>query len=383
MELAPSKDFIFLEIPRRLVDKRLDSAVFDLLKKKLPGGEFSRGSMARMIDAGKILLNNERAPSSRLVKLHDVASVSTADLFPPAPLLEPRSDIQIPLLYEDDVLLALNKPAGVQMHPAGTVDMKTVAHWVITAYPHIREVGEDPLRPGIVHRLDRDTSGVLVVAKTNSAFHGLKELFSERNVEKTYVALVHGHMPDLEGQINKPLIRHSGELRRFVVESQSVPEGARSATTLYRVIARYSQHDLLLVTPKTGRTHQIRVHMASLGCPIVGDKLYATKSKRNEKKPLAHRQMLHAFRLKLTLFSKKYVFEAPLPEDFRATLQAINGVDPVTYSSKGSANGQRETKSPDGLNKQSTRNPAKIGDRVDETSKTVYDGEALKSLALE
>jgi 23S rRNA pseudouridine1911/1915/1917 synthase len=377
MELSSPKDTIVLEIPRRLVDKRLDVALFDLLQKKLPGGDFSRGSITRLAREGKIYLNDEPTTPSYLVKLHDRVALPTIGLFVPVLQLEPRSDIEIPVLYEDDALLAINKPEGVQMHPAGNVAMKTVAHWVITQYPKLRTVGEDPLRPGIVHRLDRETSGVLVIAKTNAAFQGLKELFQERKIKKTYIALVYGHMPDLEGQINKPLIRHSGELKRFVVETQVVPEGARKAVTLYRVMARYAEYDLLLVEPQTGRTHQIRVHLASLGCPIVGDKLYAFKSMRRGKKLFSERQMLHALRLKFTLFSKKYLFEAPLPEDFRSVLADI---DPVTSSGKNSARGQRETKSPNGLNKRLAKNSAKRGDRVDETPKTVYDDEALKSL---
>jgi 23S rRNA pseudouridine1911/1915/1917 synthase len=220
--------------------------------------------------------------------------------------------------------------------------MKTVAHWVITKYPEIRGVGENALRPGIVHRLDRETSGVLVIAKTNPAFRALKELFQTRTLQKTYIALVYGHMSELKGEINKPLIRHSGELKRFVVETQSAPEGARQALTSYRVIARYREYDLLEVTPKTGRTHQIRVHLASLGHPIVGDKLYAFKSMRRGEKLFSERQMLHAYCLEFDLFSKKYVFEAPLPPDFRSVLRDI-----------------------------------------DETSDAGYDDEALKSLLLE
>lgn len=324
MDIPATNEKITLEIPRRLVDKRLDTAVFDLLQKKLPTGNFSRGSVTRLINEHKISLNGAETTPNHLVKLHDRAEVSTKDLFVDAPVLEPREDIDIPVLYEDEALIAINKPEGIQIHPAGNIDMKTVAHWIITKYPEIRGIGENALRPGIVHRLDRETSGVLVIAKTEASFKGLKELFQKRTMEKTYIALVYGHMEALEGQINKPLIRHSGELKRFVVETQYVPEGARQALTLYRVIARYAEFDLLSVTPKTGRTHQIRVHLASLGHPIVGDKLYTSKSFRRGDKLFSERQMLHAYRLKFDLFTKKYAFEAPLPLDFQSVLRDID-----------------------------------------------------------
>lgn len=368
---------LVLEIPRRLVDKRLDVAVFDLLQKKIPENNFSRGQVTRLIKSGRILLNGTEVKADYEVNLHDQAEVFVEDLTVASPELKPQSGIEIPVLYEDEALIAINKPNNLQMHPAGNADMRTVAHWVITKHPEIRGVGENVLRPGIVHRLDRETSGVLAIAKTQLAFVALKGLFQSRAIEKTYIALVYGHMPALTGRIDKPLMQRSGELKRFAVETKHIPEAARLATTFYRVLARYQDFDLLEVTPKTGRTHQIRVHLASLGCPVVGDKLYAFKPMRRGEKLFSTRQMLHAYRLCFELFSKSYAFEAPLPEDFQSVLRDI---DPSTYSGKNSINGRRETKSPSGLRKQLSRNSAKIGDGVDETPVTVYDDEALKSL---
>lgn len=380
MDTQVSNEKIILEIPRRLVDKRLDVAVFDLLQKKLPACGLSRGRVTRLINEQKISLNTRETTPNYLVKLHDMAEVSTKDLFAPAPILEPRKDIDIPVLYEDESIIVINKPDGIQVHPAGDIDMKTVAHWIITKYPELRNIGEDSLRPGIVHRLDRETSGVLVIAKTNASFKTLKELFQKRVMEKTYIALVYGHMEALEGEINKPLIRHSGELKRFAVETQYVPEGARQALTLYRVIARYEEFDLLSVTPKTGRTHQIRVHLASLGNPIVGDKLYTSKSLRRGDTFFSQRQLLHAFRLKFNLFSKKYTFEAPLPPDFRSVLRSI---DPIRHQGKDSTFFQSEDAGTKGLSSAIKGKAKVISDGVDETSKTVYDDEALKSLLVE
>lgn len=334
---------IILEIPRRLVDRRLDVAALDLLRTKFPENDFSRGGIARLIKSGRIILNGARAEADAAVKLHDSIGVFSSDLVTALPELRPgKTALDIPVIYEDDAIVAVDKPAGIQTHPAGTLDTGTLAHWVVGRYPEVRGVGENALRPGIVHRLDRETSGVLVVAKTAQAFEALKQLFKNREIEKKYIALVYGNMPALQGEINKPLMQRSGELKRFVVETQHVPEAAREALTLYRVLARYREFDLLEVTPKTGRTHQIRAHLASLGHPIVGDKLYAWKPMRRGEKLFSARQMLHARSLRFALFSRQHAFAAALPQDFRSVLRSI-----------------------------------------DETCETGYDDEALKSLVSE
>jgi 23S rRNA pseudouridine1911/1915/1917 synthase len=201
-----------------------------------------------------------------------------------------------------------------------------VANWIIAAYPETASVGEDPLRPGIVHRLDRETSGVMMIAKTKKGFDELKHVFHDRLAEKTYIALVFGHMPELTGIIDRPIGQRSGELRRR--SGSNLPENAREAMTTYRVIARYKDCDLIIATPKTGRTHQIRVHMAALGHPIIGDTLYASKPMRQPKALSAPRHMLHAWRLSLPLFGQKASFQAPLPIDFK---DVLSGVDPGTY----------------------------------------------------
>ena len=322
---------LVLEIPRRLVDKRLDVAVFDLLQKKISENNLSRGGVARLIRAGRIRLSGKEVKADHKVDLHDQIEIFAEDLTAVSPELQPDPDMDIPILHEDEVLVAVNKPSNVQVHPAGHTDRQTVAHWIVAQYPEIRGVGENVLRPGLVHRLDRQTSGVLLIAKTQPAFMGLKELFQSRAIEKTYIALVYGHMPELVGKIDKPFMQRSGELKRFVVETQHIPEAAREALTLYRVIARYPDFDLLEVTPKTGRTHQIRVHLASLGCPVVGDKLYAWKPMRRGEKLFSARQMLHAYRLRFELFSKPYAFEAPLPEDFRSILRKVDETREASY----------------------------------------------------
>lgn len=229
------------------------------------------------------------------------------------------------------------------MYQAGHHEGATVVDWLLLNYPHIKGVGEDALRPGIVHRLDRDTSGVLVVAKNQLGFQALKKAFHDRTVEKTYVALVYGHLKELEGSIDAPLIRRPGELRRRAIDPErydgDLPGNARTALTEYRVIARYAEYDLVLATPRTGRTHQIRVHFAFLGHPVVGDRLYAFKDVKRKALLFPKRHLLHAWRLKVPFQGKKLKFRAPLSEDFLDTLRSL-----------------------------------------DETQLSSYDGEALKSL---
>jgi len=332
------------EVPRRFVDQRFDVVALGLLQEHYALRQFSRGEVARLITAGAITLNTKLKQARHRVRLHDTIEIIEQALLVKDRTLIDYPDFMIPVIYEDDALLVIDKPAGIQVHPAGNVvEQPTVAHFIATHYPAMRHIGGNSMRPGIVHRLDRETSGALVVAKTEEALRELKKLFKNRWIEKTYLALVYGHMPAQSDVINKPLMQRSGERKRLVVESRMAPvAAAREAITSYRVIVRYQDFDLLMVMPKTGRTHQIRAHLASLGHPIVGDKLYAFKSMRRGKQLFAERHMLHAQRLQFEWFSKKYVFEAPLPQDFQTLLH-----------------------------------------RVDETRKASYDDEALTSLLLE
>ncbi len=311
-----------LEIKNQLVDKRLDVAALALLQKKYPENQLSRGMVARLIKAGRITLNRTVTRVSQRVSLHDTLEIFESDLAVATPQLEIRS-VNLPILYEDDFVIAINKPAGIQTHPAGNQKRDTVAHFIASKYPKLMKVGESPLRPGIVHRLDRETSGVLVIAKTLAAFAELKKLFQNRNLEKTYFALVYGHTPKSEGVINKPLARHPKKLKRVIAKTEGRNK-TREALTLYKVIDRHRDFDLLEITPRTGRTHQIRAHLASIGNPIVGDKLYAFKPMRRGEKLFPARQMLHASRLKFELFAKKYDFQAPLPTDFQFFLKSID-----------------------------------------------------------
>ncbi|HEY4516020.1 MAG TPA: RluA family pseudouridine synthase [Candidatus Paceibacterota bacterium] len=237
--------------------------------------------------------------------------------------------MQPEIIYEDESIVAVNKPSGLLVHPASSTERpdaiskeETLSDWVLAKYPGTAEVGEPIIlktgeiikRPGIVHRLDKETSGVILIAKTEEAFQHLKSQFKNRQIEKTYRAFVWGNFKELEGEINKPIGRSVSDFRK-----KSAGRGAtglqREALTLYKVIAQNNENAYLEVYPKTGRTHQIRVHLQSISRPVVGDTLYAPKL------PLAlgfERLALHALSVKfLDLSGKEISVLAPLPQDFK------------------------------------------------------------------
>lgn len=274
--------------------------------------------------------------------------------------------MKIPILYEDDDVVAVNKPAGLVVHSDGKTEEPTLVDWVLKKYPKIKGVGEAPRgdlrstiydlgvdkkaegpslhksyiinhtsavipRPGIVHRLDRETSGVLVIAKNQSAFLFLKKQFQEREMEKTYRTFVYGEMNPPRGGdsgiIDRPIARSTGDFRKWTAERGKRGE-ERDAVTEYKVLGRIpaaAPHgggdgfSFLDVRPKTGRTHQIRVHLKAISHPVVCDKLYAPK---RECALGFSRLALHAFSLKFKLPSGKDItVEAPYPEDFKKALE--------------------------------------------------------------
>ncbi len=239
--------------------------------------------------------------------------------------------MNIPILYEDDEVLAINKPAGLVVHADGRTTEKTLVDWVCAKYPSIAEahVGESITltnggviqKPGIVHRLDRDTSGVLLIAKTQESFLNLKTQFQERTMTKTYKTLVHGFFKESTGVVDKPIGRSTSDFRKWSAEYGARGE-LRSAVTEYRVLGQGEVNGVKIsyldVFPKTGRTHQIRVHLKAISHPILCDTHYAPKA------PCAlgfNRFALHASSIEFR--SKDGVLvriEAPLPDDFRQAL---------------------------------------------------------------
>ena len=219
------------------------------------------------------------------------------------------------IIYEDENVLVINKPAGLLVHTApGIKKEETLTKWLVKNYPEVKNVGDLPaqagnpkLRPGIVHRLDKETSGVLIAAKNQKTFEYLKKQFQERKIKKTYIALVKGIVKNNKGIINTPI-------KRFTK--------SREAETEYKVIKRYKGYTLLQASPKTGRTHQIRIHLKSIGHPIVCDKVYTKKPDC----PFGlKRHFLHAQSLELTLPNNNRIkLEADMPKDLQKTLIMIN-----------------------------------------------------------
>jgi 23S rRNA pseudouridine1911/1915/1917 synthase len=222
------------------------------------------------------------------------------------------------VVYEDDDILVVNKPAGMVIHPAHGHREGTLVNALLARYPNL--VVGDAGRPGIVHRLDRDTSGLIVVAKTRSALEHLRWQFKSRQVQKTYQALVHGQPPAPEGIVEAPVARDPRHRKRMAVVA-----GGRESRTRYRVLEDLGDYSLLAVSLETGRTHQIRVHLAWLGVPVVGDRMYGPeRSARRAVTTMGlERQFLHAWRLSFEHPSGKGAvdLEAPLPPDLQ---QAIN-----------------------------------------------------------
>lgn len=238
------------------------------------------------------------------------------------------------ILYEDQFLFALDKPSGVMVHTDGRSQEKTLVDWIRANYPELEEVGESQVlqngervkRPGIVHRLDRDTSGVILVAKTKEAHQFLKEQFQNRRVEKIYHAVVWGNFsPDkMVGVIDKPIGRSASDFRKWSAEFGAKGE-LREAVTEYRVLEQNKEISYLEVRPKTGRTHQIRVHLKAISHPVVGDKLYGPKIPN----PIFGRLALHAFSIKLELPPARtdrggnhtfITIESPLPKEFEEAI---------------------------------------------------------------
>lgn len=229
------------------------------------------------------------------------------------------------VIYEDSDMLALNKPAGIVVHHDAYHSADTIVDWVKEHYPKIGGVGEDPLRPGIVHRLDKDTSGVLLIAKNQDSFLYLKNLFKIGGVQKTYKALVVGDVKNNEGVIDAPIARSTKNFQKRVVGGKQ--GRSREAITSYHVIKRfkaplYGDLTLLDVLPKTGRTHQIRSHVAHIGHPVVCDQLYG--GKRFVCPEGLSRQFLHAFSIQLEdIRGKSLYIEAPLPADLSVLLEKL------------------------------------------------------------
>jgi 23S rRNA pseudouridine1911/1915/1917 synthase len=278
--------------------------------------ELSRSHAHKLIADGLVTVNGAPSkPSHRLRHGDDVVVVLPP---PEVPALEAEA-IPLRVVYQDEDVIVVDKPAGLTVHPAAGHPHGTLVNALLALFPELANI-KGTLRPGIVHRLDKDTSGLLVVAKNEAAQASLARQIKDRDVHRVYLALVRGHVEPPQAVIDAPIGRHPRRRKRM-----AVVEGGRAAQTRYRVRETLWEDDvaysLVEVEPLTGRTHQIRVHFASIGHPVVGDRLYGKAS------PLMGRQFLHAWRLgfRLPASGRYEEFESPLPGDLAAALLVLSG----------------------------------------------------------
>jgi 23S rRNA pseudouridine1911/1915/1917 synthase len=305
-----------ITVEQSLPFERLD--VF--LKTQLP--QVSRGVLQSMIEDGAILVDGKKVKPTYSPRAGDTIEIHWPE--PISPRAEPE-EIDLDVLYEDDQIIAINKPAGLVVHPAaghhGGTLVNALLHHCKGQLSGIAGVA----RPGIVHRLDMDTSGCIVVAKTNEAHLNLAAQFEERRTTKIYRAIVCGELANERGEIQVGIARHPTHRKRMAATEGG---NAREAWTSFQIIERLCASTLVECRLHTGRTHQIRVHFQHIGHPLVGDTVYGTKQNARLKtltRYAAPRQMLHAWKLGLEhpTTGKKLNLEAPFPEDFKKALRAL------------------------------------------------------------
>jgi 23S rRNA pseudouridine1911/1915/1917 synthase len=274
--------------------------------------DLSRAVVQRLIKTGEVTVNGQPSRPSYRVQAGDEVVVRVP-VETPEPVVP--EDIPLDIIYEDDVLLAVNKPAGMVVHPALGHPSGTLVNAVLAHCPQIADVGGLE-RAGIVHRLDKDTSGLILIAKDEATRAALQRQFKRRRVAKTYLALVEGHVQPREGIIEAPVGRDKRQRKRMAVVRRG-----REARTTYRAVEYFADHTLLEVRPYTGRTHQVRVHLAWLGYPIVGDRVYG----RRRQRLLRDRHFLHAAQLRFTHpnADEEVDFKAPLPPELSAVLRRL------------------------------------------------------------
>ena len=287
----------------------------------------TRSYATQLIRKGQVLVDGAAAKPSHRIKTSEHISI---DMPPPEPAELVPEAMALDILFEDCHLIVINKPPGLVVHPAAGHSSGTLVNGILHHCPDLEGIGGE-MRPGIVHRLDKDTSGVIVVAKSARVLADLSAQFKSRRVAKQYLALVHG-VPDRDrGTIDLPVGRHPKDRKKM---STASPRG-REALTLWRVKEEYQGAALLEIDLKTGRTHQIRVHCQSMGHPLLGETVYGSRNMRahpakgNAVLDAAlqgiQRQMLHAFRLRLVhpISAEDLQFQAPVPPDMNAAITAL------------------------------------------------------------
>jgi 23S rRNA pseudouridine1911/1915/1917 synthase len=302
--------------------------------------EVSRSLIRKAIDAGNVTVNGTPSKASYKVRPGDVIRVQ---LPPPAHDLPVPEDIPLEILYEDEFLAVVNKPANMVVHPAKGNWTGTLVNALQFRFASLSSINGE-YRPGIVHRLDRDTSGAILVAKEEQTHRELAAMFEHRRIFKEYLAITAGVLDRDSDYIEAAIIRHPLDRVKMAVTEDDEDEDAKDACSFYEVIERFRGYTLCRIQPRTGRTHQIRVHLASVGCPVLADKVYSGRDRlkysdfaspgefpADEDEVLIDRQALHAHRIRFRHPRRGDWIEisAPLPPDFERTLAALRRFRPL------------------------------------------------------
>jgi 23S rRNA pseudouridine1911/1915/1917 synthase len=293
--------------------------------------DYSRSVVQRVIESGGVQVNGKPAKASYRVRTGDRIRIEKPEPTHPLPVAE---DIALDILYEDDYLAAVNKPADMVVHPAKGHWSGTLVNALRFRFDQLSGAGGD-YRAGIVHRLDRDTSGVILIAKEEQTHRDLAQLFERRKIFKEYVAITAGVLDRDSDYIEGRIAHHPHDRVKMIVSDDEEDDG-KDAVSYYEVIERFRGYSFCRIQPRTGRTHQIRVHLASIGCPVLADKVYSGRDRlllsdlvsgleEDRDEVLLGRQALHAYRLRLQHPRRGTILElqAPLPPELQRTLTAL------------------------------------------------------------
>ncbi len=324
LDSKPANEIIILHVPAAKRPERLDVYITHAVENA------TRNKVQQAIDEGTVLVNDKTSKSSYKVAPNDVVQITLPR--PPAPDAEPEN-IDIEIVYEDEFLLLVNKKAGMVVHPAYANYTGTLVNALLFHIEKLSSFHEDPIRPGIVHRIDKETSGLLLIAKNDQIHAKLSKDFVKHNIQREYWAICVGNPRELKGTISTFIARDPKDRKRFSVHKSD----GKWAVTHYEVIQQFDGYSLMKLHLETGRTHQIRVHLTSLGLPILGDSTYGGKTppsshqtglqKSTFKKLLETmpRQALHAKTLGFFHYGldKHVSFDSQIPEDFSVTLEIL------------------------------------------------------------
>jgi 23S rRNA pseudouridine1911/1915/1917 synthase len=296
-----------IQIGKEDVGKRLDKFLVET------NPEFSRSFLQKEIKDGKILVNKEKTSVHFFLREGD--KITIGKLEKPVFVLKPNKKLKVPLVFEDENYLVISKPAGMVAHPAeGHEEQDTLANWLIAYLPEIKKIGDDKMRPGIVHRLDGEASGLMVIAKSEKARKSLIKQFDDGTAKKEYAVLVAGNVKEKEGKIETPLGRAKSSFK-MVPKADGV---GKEAITEYEVLEMHKNFTLLKVHTKTGRMHQIRAHFAGIGHPVAGDEIYGGEVKGLD------RMFLHAKKLGFKNLKGEWMeFEEKIPKKLSDFLKSL------------------------------------------------------------